>query len=123
VSSSDSSDSSEPLEVQTDALAAAENHSEATILLFLRQLLIELERRRPWPDPALMEVDPDEWPSLGSSLPIAWLEPPMPMVQEAVKASFTAESDTDMPLLVLRGCAPANWLPWWARKVSNRAAS
>lgn len=84
------------------ALAAAENHSEATILLFLRQLLTELERRRPWPDPALLQADPDEWPSLGSSLPIAWMELPLPMVQESVKASFTAESDTDTPLLVLR---------------------
>src|SRR6266568_4815804 len=84
------------------ALAAAENHSEAAILRFLRQLLAELERRRPWPDPALAPVDPDEWPSLGSSLPIAWMELPLPMVQAAVKAQFTAESDTDLPLLVLR---------------------
>ncbi len=30
------------------------------------------------------------------------MELPLPMVQEAVKASLTAESDTDMPLLVLR---------------------
>jgi hypothetical protein len=84
------------------ALAAAENHSEVALLLFLGQLLAEMERRRPWPAPALVQADPEEWPSLGSSLPIAWMELPLPLVQEAVKASFTAESDADMPLLVLR---------------------
>ncbi|MBU3065378.1 hypothetical protein KO481_28100 [Nocardia sp. NEAU-G5] len=84
------------------ALAAAENHSEATILLFLGRLLAELERRRPWPDPALVQADAEEWPSLGSSLPIAWMELPLPLVQEAVKASFTAASDMERPLLVLR---------------------
>jgi hypothetical protein len=37
--------------------AVAEIHSEATILAFLRQLLAELDRRRPWPEPAALDPD------------------------------------------------------------------
>ena len=84
------------------ALAAAENHSEATLLSFLRQLLAELERRRPWPEPPLIQVDPDEWPALGSGLPIAWTELPLPLIEQATRASFDTPSDTEMPLAVLR---------------------
>ncbi|WP_067667056.1 hypothetical protein [Nocardia miyunensis] len=88
------------------ALAAAEIHSEATILSFLGRLLEELERRLPWPEPTLVPVDAEEWPSLGSGLPIAWLELPLPLVEQAVRASFDPDSsdpeDAGMPLLVLR---------------------
>ncbi|MFI5779329.1 hypothetical protein [Nocardia sp. NPDC051570] len=84
------------------AASAAQPHSETTILAFLRQLLAELERRRPWPRPALMPADPEDWPSSGSGLPIAWLRLPLPLVERAVKASFDTTSETGMPLLVLR---------------------
>lgn len=89
------------------ALATAENHSETTILSFLRRLLDELERRRPWPEPPLVQVDPREWPALGGSTPIAWVDLPLPLVEEATRASFAdaagaALPDAEIPLLVLR---------------------
>ncbi|WP_216897428.1 hypothetical protein [Nocardia alni] len=87
------------------ALAAAEIHSAAAILSFLGRLLIELERRRPWPQPTLLPVDPEQWPSLGSGLPIAWFELPLPLAQESVRASFDLDAEisgAETTLLVLR---------------------
>ncbi|MCX4093068.1 hypothetical protein [Nocardia sp. alder85J] len=82
-------------------LLAAEGHTEAEILTFLRQLLAELERRRPWPDPAFLEADATEWPSAGAGLPIGWVELPTALVEHAVKATFD-ESEDGAPVLVLR---------------------
>jgi len=89
------------------ALAAAGSHSAAAILSFLGRLLAELERRRPWPDPALVQLDPGHWPPLDSSLPIAWVDLPLPLVEQATRASFGAPFEgaspgTEMPLMVLR---------------------
>ncbi|MQY22494.1 hypothetical protein [Nocardia macrotermitis] len=94
-------------ELPPGALAAAENHTETTILAFLRQLLAELDRRRPWPDPALVPVDPEQWPALADSVPIAWLHQPLPVVEQSVRAAFDTTSDAvsteaESPLLVLR---------------------
>ncbi|MBU3066502.1 hypothetical protein KO481_33895 [Nocardia sp. NEAU-G5] len=84
------------------AAAAAQPHSGTTMLAFLRRVLAELERRRPWPEPALAQADIEDWPSTGSGLPIAWLRLPLPLVEQAVNASFEQVPGPDMPLLVLR---------------------
>jgi hypothetical protein len=88
--------------VPAAALTAAGGHGEAAILAFLRQLLAELERRRPWPEPAFAEADPDEWPSPGSGVPIGWIELSMPLVEHAVKATFGEPGRGGTPVLVLR---------------------
>ncbi|MQY24983.1 hypothetical protein [Nocardia aurantia] len=88
--------------VPAAALTAADGHDEVSILAFLRQLLAELERRRPWPEPVFAEADPDDWPSPGSGVPIGWLELSMALVEHAVKASFDEPGREGAPVLVLR---------------------
>ncbi|WP_019929539.1 hypothetical protein [Nocardia sp. BMG111209] len=89
-------------EVPPAALAGAGGHGEPAILAFLRQLLAELERRRPWPEPVFAEVDSDEWPSPGSGVPIGWIELSAPLVEHAVKATFDEAGREGAPVLVLR---------------------
>ncbi|MGC4994606.1 hypothetical protein [Nocardia salmonicida] len=72
------------------------------ILDFFTRLLAELDRRRPWPDPALVSVDPVTWPSMGSSRPIGWVDVTITDLEWAVKAAFADVADDDQALLVLR---------------------
>lgn len=84
------------------AVALAEGFTEDQILDFLRRLVAELDRRRPWPEPALVPVDPQTWPSLGSSVPIGWVDLVIADLEWAVKAAFADVPDGDNPLLVLK---------------------
>ncbi|PXX61712.1 hypothetical protein DFR70_108270 [Nocardia tenerifensis] len=84
------------------AVQLADGFTEEQILDFLRRLVAELDRRRPWPDPALVSVDPLTWPSLGSSVPIGWVDIAISDLEWAVKAAFADVPDGDNPLLVLR---------------------
>jgi hypothetical protein len=73
-----------------------------SILDFLTRLVTELDRRRPWPDPALVAVDPEQWPTMGSSRPIGWVDMDIDEVEWAVKESFGDIPEDDLPLLILR---------------------
>ncbi|MEV6562784.1 hypothetical protein AB0M22_44190 [Nocardia sp. NPDC051756] len=72
------------------------------IIDFVERLVAELDRRRPWPDPALVPVDPATWPSIGSSRPIGWLEITIADLEWAVKAPFGDVPDDEQAFLVLR---------------------
>ncbi|MFD9551964.1 hypothetical protein ACFWBG_31685 [Nocardia salmonicida] len=76
--------------------------TEDRILDFLGRLVTELDRRRPWPDPALVSIDPRQWPSLGASTPIGWVDITITDLEWAVKAPFADVAEDDQPLLVLR---------------------
>ncbi|MGW5455925.1 hypothetical protein [Nocardia sp. NPDC003979] len=73
-----------------------------TILDFLTRLVAELDRRRPWPEPAFIPVDPATWPSIGTSVPIGWLDVAIEDLEWAVKAGFADVPPGENPLLVLR---------------------
>lgn len=76
--------------------------TEERILDFLGRLVAELDRRRPWLDPALVSIDPRQWPSLGASTPIGWVDITITDLEWAVKAPFADVAEDDQPLLVLR---------------------
>ncbi|WP_157119939.1 hypothetical protein [Nocardia xishanensis] len=84
------------------AVDLAGGFTEEQILDFLRRLVAELDQRRPWPEPALVPVDPRTWPSIGSSAPIGWVDIFISDLEWAVKAAFADVPDGDNPLLVLR---------------------
>ncbi|WP_156095050.1 hypothetical protein [Nocardia lijiangensis] len=84
------------------AIDLAGGFPEEQILDFLRRLVAELDRRRPWPGPALVPVDPRTWPSIGSSVPIGWVDSDISDLEWAVKAGFADVPEGDNPLLVLR---------------------
>lgn len=86
--------------VPSDALARVGNHDGPDVLDFLVRLTAELERRQPWPEPALVMVDGRDWPSPGASVPIARLDVPRNELEAAVHAQFTATGD--IPFMVLR---------------------
>ncbi|MFI9504709.1 hypothetical protein [Nocardia sp. NPDC052566] len=84
------------------AVELAGGFTEEQILDFLGRLVAELDRRRPWPEPALVPVDPQTWPSIGSSVPIGWVDMAISDLEWAVKAGFADVAEGDNPLLVLR---------------------
>ncbi|MQY24956.1 type VII secretion system-associated protein [Nocardia aurantia] len=86
--------------VPGEALARVGDHDEPEVLDFLSRLTTELERRQPWPTPALVMVDGRDWPSPGASVPIAQLDVPRDELETAVHARFTATGD--VPFMVLR---------------------
>ncbi|MFI9403297.1 hypothetical protein [Nocardia sp. NPDC052316] len=84
------------------AVELAGGFTEDEILDFVRRLVGELDRRRPWPKPALVSVDPLTWPSMGSSVPIGWIDIAISDLEWAVKAAFADVPDGENTLLVLR---------------------
>lgn len=84
------------------AVNLADGFGADEILDFFGRLVAELDRRRPWPDPALVSVDPAIWPSMGSSRPIGWVDIAITDLEWAVKAPFGDVPQDDLPLLVLR---------------------
>ncbi|MGS2810860.1 hypothetical protein [Nocardia sp. MW-W600-9] len=88
--------------IPAPALESANKFTEEQILDFLGRLVAELDRRRPWPDPALVPVDPRTWPSMGSSVPVGWVDIVISDLEWAVKADFEIAPDDDNALLVLR---------------------
>ncbi|MEU7145831.1 hypothetical protein ABZ942_40760 [Nocardia sp. NPDC046473] len=74
----------------------------AQILDFFARVVTELDRLRPWPEPALVSVDPATWPSMGSSVPIGWVDIPIDDLEWAVKAPFGDVVADEPPMLVLR---------------------
>lgn len=84
------------------AVDLAGGFAPETILDFLTRLVAELDRRRPWPEPALTPVDPATWPSIGTSVPIGWLDVAIEDLEWAVKAGFADVPPGENPLLVLR---------------------
>lgn len=88
--------------VPAPAVELAGKFTEDQILDFLGRLVAELDRRRPWPDPALVPVDPRTWPSMGSSVPVGWVDIVISDLEWAVKAEFEIVPDDDNALLVLR---------------------
>ncbi|MRH89364.1 hypothetical protein GFY24_18240 [Nocardia sp. SYP-A9097] len=84
------------------AVDLADGFEAAQILDFLDRLVAELDRRRPWPDPALVSVDPAVWPSMGASRPIGWVDIAITDLEWAVKAPFGDIAADDLALLVLR---------------------
>lgn len=84
------------------AVELADGFGAAEILDFIERLVAELDRRRPWPDPALISVDPAMWPSMGASRPIGWVDIPITDLEWAVKAGFGDVAADDLALLVLR---------------------
>lgn len=85
-----------------EALELAGGFDAAQILDFFARLVTELDRLRPWPDPALVSVDPATWPSMGSSVPIGWVDLPIDDLEWAVKAPFGDVIPDEPPMLVLR---------------------
>lgn len=83
-----------------DLVAVADGHDEAAILNFLTRLVAELDARRPWPDPALLQVDSAAWNSPGAARAIAWLDIPKPVLEAMLHGAF--ESVPEGELLVLR---------------------
>ncbi|WP_159080172.1 hypothetical protein [Nocardia suismassiliense] len=84
------------------AVELAGGFTEDQILDFVQRLVAELDRRRPWPKPALVSVDPETWPSMGASVPIGWVDLAISDLEWAVKAPFADVPDGENPLLVLR---------------------
>ncbi|MFI6172428.1 hypothetical protein ACIBCN_37010 [Nocardia sp. NPDC051052] len=85
-----------------EVLELAGGFDTAQILDFFARLVTELDRLRPWPDPALVSVDPATWPSLGSSVPIGWVDIHIDDLEWAVKAPFGDVVADEPPMLVLR---------------------
>jgi|GEM_PF-3435456 len=85
-----------------DIVELTDGFGREEILDFLERVVAELDRRRPWPDPALMAVDPQQWPSIGASRPIGWVHMFTDELEWALKESIGDVPDDDLPLLVLR---------------------
>ncbi|MFD8247876.1 hypothetical protein [Nocardia sp. NPDC059691] len=88
--------------VPDPAVEAADGVDRDEILGFFARLLAELDRRRPWPGPVTVAVDPRTWPTPGSSRLIGWLDIGISALEWAVKAGFAAVPDDDQAVLVLR---------------------
>ncbi|MGW0265754.1 hypothetical protein ACWDYI_31180 [Nocardia beijingensis] len=88
--------------VPASAVEAADGVDREEILGFFGRLLAELDRRRPWPDPVTVAVDPTTWPTPGSSRLIGWVDIGISALEWAVKAGFAEVPDDDQALLVLR---------------------
>ncbi|MET7768247.1 hypothetical protein [Nocardia sp. NPDC005366] len=88
--------------VPDSAVELADGFDANDILDFFGRLTAELDRRRPWPDPPLVTVDPATWPSMGSSRPIGWVDIAISDLEWAVKSAFPDVDADDQPLLVLR---------------------
>ncbi|MGF6882749.1 hypothetical protein ABIA39_001691 [Nocardia sp. GAS34] len=85
-----------------DIVESTDGFGREEILDFLERVVAELDRRRPWPDPALLAVDPQDWPSIGASRPIGWVDMFIDELEWALKESFGDVPDDDLPMLVLR---------------------
>ncbi|MFE9789621.1 hypothetical protein ACFYO7_30010 [Nocardia salmonicida] len=80
----------------------AGGYSMAEILEFFGRLLAELDRRRPWPPPVAVPVDPHTWPTPGSSRLVGSIDSSLSALEWAVKAGFADVPDDDQVVLVLR---------------------
>jgi hypothetical protein len=67
---------------------AGERHSEAEILDFLARLAQHLDERRPWPRPAFLKLDVEQWSTFGDAKPIARINRPMHQINGILNNSF-----------------------------------
>jgi hypothetical protein len=67
---------------------AGERHSEAELLAFLARLAQHLDERRPWPRPAFLKLDVEQWSTFADAKPIARINRPMHQINGILNNSF-----------------------------------
>jgi hypothetical protein len=71
-----------------DALEMSRHHLEAELLDFLARLAQYLDERRPWPRPAFLKLDVEQWSTFGDAKPIARINRPMHQINGILNNSF-----------------------------------
>jgi hypothetical protein len=71
-----------------DTVEMSRRYSAAELLDFLARLARHLDERRPWPRPAFLKLDVDQWNSFGEAKPIARIHRPMMEINGILNSSF-----------------------------------
>ncbi len=77
-------------------------HSESEVRQFLNNIVAELDDRRPWPTPALIELPVSEWGRFSGTDPIARIDMAWPAIQGPVRRMLKKPVGEERYWLILR---------------------
>lgn len=77
-------------------------HSESDVRQFLNDIVAELDDRRPWPSPPLIELPVSEWARFSGTAPIARIDLAWPAIQGPVRRMLKKPVGEERYWLLLR---------------------
>jgi hypothetical protein len=87
-----------------DTLEMSRRYSAAELLDFLTRLARHLDERRPWPRPAFLKLDIEQWSSFANAKPIARINRPTHQINGILNNSFDSVSigAEKLPVMILQ---------------------
>jgi hypothetical protein len=84
--------------------AVPTRHEEGPIRDFLTRVAAELDKRRPWPEPAMRKLDVTEWPAFAAAKTVAHIDAVPSTVGERLRNQFdeVPVGELKLPVLIVQ---------------------